>query len=235
MSELRALIFDFDGVIADTEPLHFAALRQVLAGIDISLTEQEYYTDYLGFDDRGCFLAALQSHQRQALPTLLGELMDRKAQAYLSAVREHLAIFPGVRELVHDAAARYPLAIASGALRNEIELILEEAGLRKAFLHITSAEDVTRGKPAPEPFLHAMAALNRQPSQPALTPDDCLVIEDSLPGIRAARAAGMKVLAVANTHTVQDLGEADAITHSLADTRLSDLRSRLWGPAQGRL
>jgi len=235
MSELRAIIFDFDGVIADTEPLHFAALRQVLAGIDISLTEQEYYTDYLGFDDRGCFLAALQSHHRQASPTLLGELMDRKAQAYLSAVREHLAIFPGVRELVHDAAARYPLAIASGALRNEIELILEEAGLRKAFLHITSAEDVTRGKPAPEPFLHAMAALNRQPSQPALTPDDCLVIEDSLPGIRAARAAGMKILAVANTHTVQDLGEADAITHSLADTRLSDLRSRLWGPAQGRL
>ena len=235
MSELRAIIFDFDGVIADTEPLHFAALRQVLAGIDISLTEQEYYTDYLGFDDRGCFLAALQSHQRQALPTLLGELMDRKAQAYLSAVREHLAIFPGVRELVHDAAARYPLAIASGALRNEIELILEEAGLRKAFLHITSAEDVTRGKPAPEPFLHAMAALKREPSQLALPPDDCLVIEDALPGIRAARAAGMKILAVANTHTVQDLGEADAITHSLADTRLSDLRSRLWGPAQGRL
>lgn len=235
MSELRAIIFDFDGVIADTEPLHFAALRQVLAGIDISLTEQEYYTDYLGFDDRGCFLAALQSHRQQPSPALLGELMGRKAQAYLSAVREHLAIFPGVRELVHDAAARYPLAIASGALRNEIELILEEAGLRKAFLHITSAEDVTRGKPAPEPFLHAMSALNRQPSQSALTPDDCLVIEDSLPGIRAARAAGMKVLAVANTHTVQDLGEADAITHSLADTSLSDLRSRLWGPAQGRL
>lgn len=234
MSELRAIIFDFDGVIADTEPLHFAALRQVLASIDISLTETEYYTDYLGFDDRGCFLAALQSHQRQASLALLGELMDRKAHAYLSAVKEHLAIFPGVRELVHDATTRYPLAIASGALRNEIELILEEAGLRKAFLHITSAEDVTRGKPAPEPFLHAMAALNRQPAQPALTPDDCLVIEDSLPGIRAARAAGMKVLAVANTHTVQDLGEADAITDSLANTSISDLRTRLWGPAQGR-
>ncbi len=233
MSELRAIIFDFDGVIADTEPLHFAALRQVLAGIDIALTETEYYTDYLGFDDRGCFLAALKSHQRQASADLLAELMDRKAQAYLSAVKEQLAIFPGVRELVQEAAARYPLAIASGALRNEIELILEAAGLRKAFLHITSAEDVTRGKPAPEPFLRAMAGLNRQPAQPALTPDDCLVIEDSLPGIRAARAAGMKVLAVANTHTVQDLGEADAITHSLADTRLADLRARLWAP-QGR-
>ena len=234
MSELRAIIFDFDGVIADTEPLHFAALRQVLADNQISLTETEYYTDYLGFDDRGCFLTALQSHQRQASPALLGELMDRKAHDYLAAVKQHLAIFPGVRELVQEAAARYPLAIASGALRNEIELILEEAGLRKAFLHITSAEDVTRGKPAPDPFLHAMAALNRRASQPSLTPNECLVIEDSLPGIRAARAAGMKILAVANTHTVQDLGEADAVTHSLADTRLSDLQARLWETAQGR-
>lgn len=233
MNELRAIIFDFDGVIADTEPLHFAALQRVLADIDITLTEAEYYADYLGFDDRGCFLAALRTHRRETSPALLGELMDRKAQAYLAAIRDHLAIFPGVRELVHDAAARVPLAIASGALRNEIELILEEAGLRKAFCHITSAEDVTRGKPAPDPFLHAMAGLNRQPAQPTLTPQDCLVIEDSLPGIRAARAAGMKVLAVANTHTVQDLGEADAITHSLADTRLADLQSRLWGPAQG--
>ena len=233
MNELRAIIFDFDGVIADTEPLHFAALQRVLAGIDITLTEAEYYADYLGFDDRGCFLAALRTHRREASPALVGELMDRKAQAYLAAIKDHLAIFPGVRELVHDAAARVPLAIASGALRNEIDVILQEAGLRKAFCHITSAEDVTRGKPAPDPFLHAMAGLNRQPAQPTLTPQDCLVIEDSLPGIRAARAAGMKVLAVANTHTVQDLGEADAITHSLADTRLSDLRTRLWGPGQG--
>jgi HAD superfamily hydrolase (TIGR01509 family) len=234
MSELRAIIFDFDGVIADTEPLHFAALRQVLASIEITLTEAEYYSDYLGFDDRGCFLAALQSHRRQASPALLHELMDGKAHAYLAAVKQHLAIFPGVRELVHDAASRYPLAIASGALRNEIELILEEAGLRKAFRHITSAEDVTRGKPAPDPFLHAMAALTHLPNQQALNPNDCLVVEDSLPGIRAARAAGMKVLAVANTHTVQDLGEADAITHSLADTRLPDLQARLWGTVQGR-
>ena len=234
MNELRAIIFDFDGVIADTEPLHFAALQRVLADIDITLTEAEYYADYLGFDDRGCFLAALRAHRREAAPSLVGQLMDRKAHAYLAAIKDHLAIFPGVRELVQEAATHVPLAIASGALRNEIEVILEEAGLRKAFCHITSAEDVTRGKPAPDPFLHAMAGLNRQPAQPALTPRDCLVIEDSLSGIRAARAAGMKVLAVANTHTIQDLGEADAITHSLADTQLSELQARLWGPAQGR-
>jgi beta-phosphoglucomutase-like phosphatase (HAD superfamily) len=113
-------------------------------------------------------------------------------------------------------------------LRPEIELILEEAGLRKAFRHITSAEDVTRSKPNPEPFLHALAGLNRQRPLPALAPNDCLVIEDSLPGIRAAKTAGMKVLAVTNTHTMQDLHEADAISTSLRETRLAELRTRLW-------
>ncbi len=235
MTELRAIIFDFDGVIADTEPLHFAALRQVLTGIDINLTEAEYYTDYLGFDDRGCFMTALQKHHRHASPALLTELMDRKSGAYLTAVTHHLAIFPGVRELVREATDRYHLAIASGALRNEIELILEEAGLRKAFQHITSAEDVTRGKPAPDPFLHAMAGLNQQSESPTLNPGECLVIEDSLPGIRGARAAGMKILAVANTHAIQDLGEADMTTHSLVATRLSDVQIRLWGRDQGRV
>jgi HAD superfamily hydrolase (TIGR01509 family) len=234
MNELRAIIFDFDGVIADTEPLHFAALQQVLAGIDIALTEAEYYTDYLGYDDRGCFMAALQQHHRHVTSAVLTELMHHKALAYLTAVKQHLAIFPGVRELVLEAAAHYPLAIASGALRNEIELILEESGLRKAFRHITSAEDVTRGKPAPDPFLQAMAGLNQSSESRTLAPGDCLVIEDSLPGIRGARAAGMKVLAVANTHALQDLHEADSLTHSLADIQLSDLQARLWGTAKGR-
>ena len=233
MNELRAIIFDFDGVIADTEPLHFAALRQVLAGIEILLTETEYYADYLGFDDRACFTAALQQHHRQLTPALLSQLMRDKAHAYLAAVRQQLVIFPGVRELVREAAERYPLAIASGALRTEIELILEESGLRKAFRHITGAEDVTRGKPAPDPFLHAMAGLNGLRDHEPLVPGDCLVIEDSLPGIRGARAAGMKVLAVANTHACQDLHEADSMTHSLADIRLSDLRARLWPTPQG--
>ena len=204
MSDLRAIIFDFDGVIADTEPLHFAALRQVLGDIGITLTESAYYADYLGFDDRGCFMAALQANRREVTPTLLKELMDRKAAAYLAAVKQHLIIFPGVRETVRETADRYRLAIASGALRHEIELILEEAGIRKEFRHITSAEDVTRGKPAPDPFLHALHGLNRAYDRP-------------------------EVLAVANTHTVQDLGEADAITHSLAQTSVADLRRRLWG------
>jgi HAD superfamily hydrolase (TIGR01509 family) len=225
---MRAVIFDFDGVIADTEPLHFESLRRTLADIEIILTEKDYYADYLGFDDRGCIVEALRIKRRPISPSLIQELMAKKAAAYLISITDHLVIFPGIREFVEEAAAAYPIAIASGALRTEIELVLEQIGIRKAFRHITSAEDVTFGKPNPEPFLHALAGLNRRHSAVPIPPDACLAIEDSRPGIRAARSAGMKVLAVANTHTVQDLQEADAISYSLSETSLQDLRTRLW-------
>jgi HAD superfamily hydrolase (TIGR01509 family) len=156
------------------------------------------------------------------------DLMAKKAIAYMASIKEHLVIFPGVKGFIEEAAAVYPLAIASGALRPEIELVLEQIGLRKAFGHITSAEDVAKGKPNPEPFLQALAGLNRRQSATAIPAGSCLVIEDSRPGIQAAKAAGMRVLAVANTHTAQDLHEADAITMSLRETRLEELRARLW-------
>lgn len=230
MATLTAIIFDFDGVIADTEPLHFAGFRQTLAEIGISLTESDYYANYLGYDDRGCFIAALTTNQHPTDPSALTQLIQRKAHIYLESVKDHLVIFPGVREFVREAAA-YPLAIASGALRHEIEVILEKAGLRKEFLHITSAEDVTRGKPDPQPFLQALNALNRQCPEQAITAESCLAIEDSIPGIRGAKTAGMKVLAVANTHTIQDLHEAHAVVQSLSQIRLSELRERLWPAA----
>ncbi len=229
MPTLQALIFDFDGIIANTEPLHFAGLHLTLKEIGIELTEAEYYADYLGYDDRGCILAALATNRRPADGSTVERLMKRKAEAYLESVKHHQVIFPGVPDFVRDAARTYPLAIASGALRHEIEYILETAGLRSAFLHITSAEDVTRGKPDPQPFLLALKALQQHDAR--LTPDSCLVIEDSLPGVRGAKAAGMKVLAVTNTHTVQDLHEAHAITQSLSETNLMELRNRLWRPA----
>src|SRR4029078_12260840 len=192
MATLTAVIFDFDGVIADTEPLHFAGFRQTLAEIGITLTESDYYANYLGYDDLGCFIAALTAHKHPADPAALAQLMQRKAHAYLESVTDHLVIFPGGRECVHEAAAAYPLAIASGALRHEIEIILEQAGLRKEFLHITSAEDVARGKPDPQPFLQTLTALNRQCRDQAIKAESCLVIEDSIPGICSAKTAGMK-------------------------------------------
>ncbi|MEX5213920.1 MAG: HAD family phosphatase [Nitrospiraceae bacterium] len=230
---LRAIIFDFDGVIADTEPLHFRAFQQVLAGIGLSMSEAEYYADYLGFDDRGCFITALAANGHPTPADTIHSLMERKAAAYLDAVRRHLVVLPGVPAFVQQASRQYPLAIASGALRPEIELILRTIGLRDCFQEITSAEDVVRGKPDPEPFLLALERVNKSSGTAAtapIKPGECLVIEDSIPGIRSGKAAGMKVLAVANTHAIGDLAEAHAITPGLDQVDLQELTGRLWGP-----
>ncbi|MDQ6735311.1 MAG: HAD family phosphatase [Nitrospirota bacterium] len=226
---LRAIIFDFDGVIADSEPIHFAVFQRVLGEKGFFLSQEEYYADYLGYDDKGCFAAFLALHGHPVTQETIDELVGRKAAAYFDYIKEHPVIFPGVCELIHEVAMSHPLAVCSGALRHEIEFILEQAGIRKAFAHITSAEDVIHGKPNPEGFLHALAALNQHGADRFMTPDECLVIEDSLPGIRGAHAAGMKVLAVANTHRVEDLQEADAVTSSLADVKFPELLRRLWG------
>ena len=226
----RALIFDFDGVIADSEPIHFTMLQRVLGEIGLFLSKDEYYASYLGYDDKGCFKAALAAQGRPSTPTDVADLVARKARMFLADLREHLVIYPGVREFVHDAASHYRLAVASGALRDEIDFVLEQAGLKKQFEHITSAEDVVYGKPDPEPFLHALASLNRAAASGSttITPEDCAVIEDSIPGIRAARAAGMRVVAVANTHPQGDLTEADVVIASLAEFTVADLGQRLW-------
>jgi HAD superfamily hydrolase (TIGR01509 family) len=231
---LRAIIFDFDGVVADSEPTHCAVFQRVLkedAGVD--LTVEDYYAHYLGYDDKGCFAAVLADRGRPAPQALIDHLVRRKADIFLDELRTHLVIFPGVREFVREAEPRYRLAVASGALRHEIEFVLEEAGIRKAFEHITSAEDVRRGKPDPEGFLHALTALNRlgRSGEGPLAPADCLVVEDSLPGIKAAHAAGMKVLAVSNTHPAEDLREADEVAASLAGLRPQDVAARLWRTA----
>ncbi len=237
----RAIIFDFDGVVADSEPIHLAVFQRVLGEIGLFLSKDEYYASYLGYDDKGCFSAVLAAHGQSPSVAVIEDLVARKARVFLDHLKEHLIVYPGIRELVREAAPRYRLAIASGALRDEIEFVLEHAGIRKEFEHITSAEDVVHGKPNPEAFLHALASLNRSvparsvpaPSLPAehgpLQPEDCLAIEDSRPGIRAARVAGMKVLAVANTHPLEELDEADVAVTSLSDVKLDDLERRLWG------
>lgn len=226
----RALIFDFDGVIADSEPTHFTMLQRVLGEIGLFLSKDEYYASYLGYDDKGCFEAALAAHGRPSTPADLADLVARKARLFLDHMQGNLVIYPGVREFVHEAALHYRLAIASGALRHEIDFVLEQVGLKKEFEHITSAEDVVHGKPDPEPFLHALASLNRAAAAGSTTikPEDCAVIEDSIPGIRAARAAGMRVVAVANTHPKEDLTEADVMIASLAEFKVADLGQRLW-------
>jgi HAD superfamily hydrolase (TIGR01509 family) len=218
---LRVVIFDFNGIIVDDEPIHFELFRRVLAEESIELTEPDYYGRYLGFDDRGAFTAAYRDHRRRLDEPELAQLIERKAVYYQNAIQDNVKIFPGVQTLVATLAQTFSLAVASGALRHEIETILSTAGLLKHFAAIISAEDVQQGKPEPEIFLKALARLNaRVDHGPPIAASDCLVIEDSKEGIRGALRAGMKCLAVTNSHPAQLLKEANAVVQSLEEVDL---------------
>jgi beta-phosphoglucomutase len=214
---LKAIIFDFNGVIVNDEPLHLDLFRVVLAQEGISLTDEAYHEKYLGYDDRGCFRAALADAGEEANDAgRIAALIDRKAAMYVEAIKERYLLFPGVVELVRRLAAGYPLAIASGALRNEIDMVLSRGGIRGCFLEIIAAEDVSACKPDPEGYLKALAALNASATEP-IEPRHCLVIEDSVAGVEAARRAGMRCLAVTNSYAATDLARADFIVSSLMD------------------
>jgi HAD superfamily hydrolase (TIGR01509 family) len=220
---LQAVIFDFNGIIVNDEPIHFRLFRKVLAEEGITLTEEAYYARYLGFDDRGAFLAAFAENRRPLADDHLAQLIARKAQYYKNEICDHVEFFPGVANLVRALAGALPLAVASGALRNEIEMVLRAANLLDCFNAIVSAEDVARGKPEPEIFLKALAMLNSK-SEKKLQAEDCLVIEDSKEGLRGARRAGMKCLAVTNSHAAELLTDAHAVVQSLETVNLEYLQ-----------
>jgi beta-phosphoglucomutase len=221
---LRVVIFDFNGIIVDDEPIHFELFRRVLAEEGMDLTAQDYYARYLGFDDRGAFTAAYRDHRRILDEQQLARLIDRKAVYYQKVIQDKVKIFPGVRRLVATLARTLPVALASGALRHEIETILATVGLLKHFAVIISAEDVNQGKPEPEIFLQALARVNAQlENGPPIVAADCLVIEDSKEGIRGALRAGMRCLAVTNSHPAELLKEANAVVRSLEEVDLSFL------------
>lgn len=222
---LRAVIFDFNGIIVDDEPIHFRLFQRVLGEEGIILTEEDYYARYLGFDDRGAFSFGFREHNRPLSPEDLSQLIERKAVYYEEAIRNHVVIFPGVTSLIAELAVSLPLAVASGALRNEIESILTTARLIHYFKAIISAEDVERGKPEPDIFLKALAALNQLTGNGnPIAAAECIVIEDSREGIRGARRAGMKCLAASHSHPPELLSEANAIVESLEKVNLEFLQ-----------
>lgn len=228
LSMLKAIIFDCDGVIADTEPLHFATFQKILAEEGILVTEQDYFDRYLALDDRGCFTQAHADNSKDISSDKLSELIRRKAAFVEIVIRERLELFPGVAFFIRQAARRYPIAIASGALRHEIDLILHHGGVRDYFQAIVSAEDVTRGKPHPEPFLKALSLINSEREE-AIEPRHCLVIEDSIHGVRAAHEAGMLCLAVTNSYDRDALSRAERVVESLEDLTLAEIETLFQG------
>jgi beta-phosphoglucomutase-like phosphatase (HAD superfamily) len=219
---LRAVIFDFDGVLVNSEPLHFRALRESLLPEGIAIEEDEYAREYLAYDDWRAVRIALENHGRPCDPPHVGVLAERKAVIFDRMLAD-IAFFPGVPELLRTLAVEFPLAIASGAQRGEIEAVLVARGIRDLFAAVVGADDVAQGKPHPEPYL---AAMNRLvPRAPGLLPQECLAVEDSMPGVASALAAGMKVVAVTNSYPAGKLSAAHAVVGSLADVEPPGLRA----------
>ncbi|MGH9802446.1 MAG: HAD family hydrolase [Blastocatellia bacterium] len=224
---LKAVIFDFNGVIVDDEPLHLELFRRVLGEEGVALADEDYHAKYLGYDDRGCFTAAFRDAGKPQLAAdaaFIAKLVERKADYYYEAIEERFLLFPGAVELVKKLAAKYPMAIASGALRGEIEVVLRRGGIRDCFEHIIASEDVTMCKPDPEGYVMALTALNSSRETP-IKPEECLVIEDSIAGIEAAKRAGMSCLAVTNSYRAEDLAQADWIVPALLDCNVEALMS----------
>lgn len=222
---MDAIIFDFDGVLVDSEPTHLAAFREVLAGEGVELTEALYFGRYLGYDDHDCFAAVAEDFGRDWDEAHLAALTETKTRLVHRMFADGVAALPGAVEMV--AAARQggvPLAICSGALRDEVCEAAGAIGVDEAIKIIVAAEDVDRGKPDPEGYLKAARQLAEQTGREIL-PGRCVVCEDSPAGIAAGKAAGMKVLAVATSYPPQEIPEADRIVENLAAVTLADLRA----------
>jgi HAD superfamily hydrolase (TIGR01509 family) len=226
---IRAIIFDFNGVIADDETSHLVCFRQALGEQGLSITKDEYYGTYLGMDERTCARMLLTARDGTCDDGLLQRIILRKADLFRAYTAVHKpGLFPGVIDFVKAAARRHRLAIASGGRREQIDAALAGTPIEQEFEWIVAAEDCPIGKPDPTIYRMTLNRLNATASDsPQIVPAECLVIEDSLAGIRSAKAAGMRVLAVATTYPFDKLSEADCVLTNLCETTPDIIMSKI--------
>ncbi len=212
---IKAVIFDFDGVIADTEHVHYEAFKKVLNLNNYDLTENEYYSNYLAYDDK-TFFAKYYEHKNLDLnKDFLNRLLRNKSEAFDILISNNIKIYPGVIDFIKHISSKYRIAIGSGALKKEIIQILEIIHITGLFEIIISADDVAECKPNPEVYNKVLAKLNNKQDR-GIKADECIVIEDSISGIKAAKSAGMKCVAVTNSYPKEKLKEADLILDSVS-------------------
>jgi beta-phosphoglucomutase len=216
---LRAIVFDFDGIIVNSEPLILKLVQDMAALRGWHLTEEEYYRDYLALDDRAVIELLFRRYGLKADPTLQDELLKWKEQAYWKAIQDGLPAFPDAVDFVRKVGVRYPLAIASGSLRGEIEHLLKKLSLRDAFQIVVAAEDTTKSKPDPQGYLKALDRLRIEGfcSGPPLGASESLAIEDAAAGVDAAHAAGMKCMALAHSLPREGLKHAEWIFENFGE------------------
>jgi len=226
-SALQAIIFDFDGVIADSEPLHFRAFQQALAEDGHELEPNEYYARYLGYDDVGMFQAFAEDHGLPMDAARVAGLVARKGAKLQAMMHTGSVLFPGAVEFVRTAASSVPIAIASGALRHEIVEVIEAAGVAHLFAAIVASGDTPESKPSPEPYRLAFERLRDATGAP-LDPQRCVAIEDSRWGLESARGAGLRCVGVTNSYPADELRGAELVVSGLQALTL-DALDRLCG------
>jgi beta-phosphoglucomutase len=219
---LQAIIFDFDGVIANSEPLHLRAFQQALSEEGIDLSAADYYGRYLGYDDVGMFEALARDRGLAMSDREVTTLVARKGVKLQALLQTGSVLFPGVAGFIRQAAAAVPIAIASGALRHEIDEILEPAGLAGLFQTIVASGDTPQSKPSPAPYLLAFERL-RQSTRHDLEAHRCVAIEDSRWGLESARGAGLRCVGVTNSYPADQLGEVELVVGGLDTLTLEHL------------
>lgn len=221
---LGAVILDFDGVITDSEILHFRSLNKVLARYSFEMTKKDYYQHYLGLSDLDFFKELGRKGKLRLDNRQMQQVLEEKKQLYEKLAMTEGRIIEGVRDFLEMLRQNnIPMAICSGALLPEINLILEGAKLNHFFDCIVSAEQIKRGKPAPDGPLLTLQKLNEK-NESSITADQCVVIEDSHWGLEAAGAAGMHPVAVTNSYEAEQLKPVEMVVDRLSKLSMDDLQ-----------
>ena len=226
--KLEAVVFDCDGVLVDSEPLHYQAFQAVLGPLGLGHSYDAYLERYIGFDDRDAFLEAFRENGRKLDDAALARLIREKEEVLQGIIAQGVSGFPGVVALVRELAAnRVPLAVASGALRQEVNGFIKALGLTGFFTVIVSADEVARSKPHPETYLKVLEHFRNDQAMADLDPRSCIAIEDTPAGIASAKEAGLYVIGVTNSFREDQLPGADQVVASLEELDLSQLEQLL--------
>jgi beta-phosphoglucomutase len=228
---LHAVIFDFDGVIANSEPLHLRAFQAVLGEDGVYFGPDEYYARYLGYDDVGLFQRLASDRGFDWSERHITALVARKGVKLQELLLGGSVLFPGAAEFIRRTAAAVPVAIASGALKHEIVEVVSAAGVGALFSTIVAAGDTAESKPSPEPYRLAFAQL-RERTGLNLDPRRTVAIEDSRWGLASARGAGLRCVGVTSSYQAHELADAELTVASLAELTL-EMLDRLCADAQG--
>jgi len=200
---LKAVLFDFNGIIINDEPIHEKLIEQLLIEENLLIRSGEFRQFCLGRSDRACLKDILAQRGRYVVEGYIDQLLQRKAEAYLRELEalEELPIYPDTRELIVKMGQSYlKMAVVSGAVRSEVEMVLGRAGLARYFRAIVGGDEIKTSKPEPDGYLLAIKRLNQLEPELNLQPEECLAIEDSFAGIEAAKRAGIPVVGVAHTY-----------------------------------